>query len=132
MSVVVVMYEPGMERVRLRTQAFIWAVTDAVKADAARFCPVDTTELVNTIESERLKSKGRVWVGTDHWAPQEYGARPHTIRPKGPPEGKQALWWPGLPHPVGAVRHPGNAPQPFMRPALYRRRYILYIRPEAG
>lgn len=128
-GVVVVMFEPGMQRLDKRAEAMAHAVTDAVYDDSVRFCPVDTTDLVRSIRKEKLRGKGRVWVGTDHWAPQEYGARPHTIRPKGPPGGKKALWWPGLSHPVGAVRHPGNAAQPFMRPALYQRRTVLFIEP---
>jgi hypothetical protein len=26
---------------------------------------------------------------------------------------KRALWWPGLPHPVGGVMHPGLPARPF-------------------
>jgi hypothetical protein len=28
------------------------------------------------------------------------------------------LYWPGAEHPVKRVRHPGTAPQPYMKPAL--------------
>jgi hypothetical protein len=128
-SVVVVMFEPGMEKVENRAEALAHAVTEAVYEDSVRFCPVDTTTLARSIRREKLRRKGRVWVGTNYWAAQEYGAVPHVIMPKGLPGGKKALWWPGLPHPVGKVNHPGNAAQPFMRPALYRRRQVLFINP---
>lgn len=34
----------------------------------------------------------------------EFGSRPHLIRPRA----RRALFWPGGPHPVKAVRHPGT------------------------
>lgn len=44
----------------------------------------------------------------------EFGTAPHTIRPRN----RQALYWKGAEHPVRLVRHPGNRPYPFLRPAL--------------
>jgi phage gpG-like protein len=44
----------------------------------------------------------------------EFGTQPHTIRPRS----KQALYWKGAEHPYRSVRHPGNRPYPFLRPAL--------------
>lgn len=44
----------------------------------------------------------------------EYGTRAHTIKPRR----KRALYWKGAPHPVARVRHPGNRPYPYLRPAL--------------
>ena len=44
----------------------------------------------------------------------EYGTGPHTIRARN----RQALYWKGADHPVRSVRHPGNRPYPFLRPAL--------------
>ena len=60
----------------------------------------------------------RVWIGTDHWAPLEYGARPHLIRPRGP--------WPlrfrgrdGSMVRTFLVRHPGNREYAVVRRALW-------------
>lgn len=38
------------------------------------------------------------------------GTKPYTIRPRT----KQALWWPGLRHPVKLVRHPGIKKNPYI------------------
>ena len=75
---------------------------------------IDTGDLLMSVREEGT----RVYVGTDHWAPHEYGARPHTIRPVI----KRALWWVGLEHPVNIVHHPGNRATAFMRRALYKKR----------
>lgn len=64
------------------------------------------------------KRDTRVYVGTDHWAPHEYGARPHTIRPAV----KRALWWEGLEHPISHANHPGNREHGFMRRAIHKKR----------
>ena len=94
-----------------------------VFADAVRLCPVDTGEMKASIRSSAGDGVGIVSVGTDHWEPQEYGARPHVIEPRGPgyplrfywaKAGRVVAFW--------RVNHPGNAPQPFMRPALYKDR----------
>lgn len=58
----------------------------------------------------------RVYIGTDHWHFIEYGTSPHPIYPNV----KRALWWPGLPHPVGKVNHPGNKEYAPMRRALHQ------------
>lgn len=46
----------------------------------------------------------------------EFGTVPHEIRPRV----AGALYWPGAPHPVRSVQHPGTAPQPYMIPAFER------------
>jgi hypothetical protein len=96
-------------------------VVDDVRRDAERYAPVKTGELVRTIHHRLLKPLlSHVVVGSDHWQPVEYGARPHDIVAS--PGG--ALFWSGAPHPVTIVHHPGNAAQPFMRPALYTKRSL--------
>jgi hypothetical protein len=46
------------------------------------------------------------------------GTSPHLILPRN----KKALHWPGADHPVARVNHPGTAPNPYLRPALFQRR----------
>lgn len=75
---------------------------------------IDTGELLSSLRQEGA----RVYVGTDHWHFLEYGTDPHPIYPNT----KQALWWPGLAHPVDHVHHPGNREYAFMRRALYKKR----------
>jgi len=40
----------------------------------------------------------------------QFGRDPYVIRPRN----KKALWWPGLPHPVSQVNHPGLPARPFL------------------
>lgn len=97
-------------------------VTEAVAADAIAGCPIDSGDLVESIRVRYPgKLRGVVIVGTDHWAPVEFGSVPHWIVSHGeyslhdPEEGVyfgRRVW------------HPGTAAQPFMRPALYRKRRL--------
>ncbi len=96
-------------------------VTRAVHREAKRRCPEDTGELQDSIEWRVTGGTGRVSVGTDHWAPTEYGSRAHKIKSKGS--------WPLRNRETGQVfgrevYHPGTPEQPFMRPALYRKRKL--------
>jgi hypothetical protein len=53
-----------------------------------------------------------VAVNTMPYAPYVvYGTRPHDILPRHPAE---ALYWPGAPHPVAIVHHPGTKPNTYM------------------
>ena len=104
----------GMARVHLVAENAQDGVVGEVAEDARRYVPVDDGELRASIHVQG----DTVVVGTDHWAPQEFGARPHVI--EAAPD--SALSWPGGAHPVGEVRHPGNKAQPFMRPAVYKKR----------
>lgn len=95
-----------------------WA--DAVRDDAQRYAPVDTGDLARSIRTERVTAL-HYRVGSDlpYAAAQEFGARPHVIKARrakvlansetGEVFGRQ-------------VNHPGNAAQPYLRPALYQRR----------
>lgn len=92
-------------------------VAEDVAADARRYCPIDTGELVASIHARG----NTVWVGTDHWAPTEYGSRPHLIVSHGS--------WPLRDRATGqvfgrVVHHPGTPAQPFMRPAVFQTRAI--------
>lgn len=95
----------------------------AVAADARLACPVDDGDLRDSIEPKQHGADARVHVGTDHWAPTEYGSLPHEIRSTGP--------WPLRNAKTGevfgqVVQHPGTPAQPFMRPALYTKRSLRW------
>ncbi len=57
---------------------------------------------------------GEVGTAVEYARFVEYGTQAHVIRPRN----RQALYWKGAEHPVRLVRHPGNRPYPFLRPAL--------------
>lgn len=114
-------YPPGIARIRTECEETTRRATDFVERAARRRCPVDTGELQESIRAVHLGLIGQVWVGTDHWAPTEYGSRPHIIRSTGP--------WPLRNRETGEVfgpevHHPGTPEQAFMRPALYQRQFL--------
>jgi hypothetical protein len=97
------------------------AIADDVADSARRRVPVDTSELKDSIRAEHDATESRIIVGTDHWAPTEYGSRPHKIRSTGP--------WPlrnrETEETFGQeVNHPGTPEQAFMRPALFQKRRL--------
>jgi hypothetical protein len=97
-------------------------VTEAIADDARRACPYDSGDLYDSIDTRYPgKLRGVVIVGTDHWHPTEYGSPPHEIRSRGK--------WPLRNIETGdvfgrVVDHPGTPEQPFMRPALFRKRRL--------
>lgn len=63
----------------------------------------------------QLESLSGSWFPTASYAPDvEFGTSPHVIYPVN----KEALWWPGLAHPVKKVNHPGSKPNPYMERIL--------------
>lgn len=107
----------------IRSQDDLVSLVEDIADDARRGCPIDTLELHNSIDTAYTPGVGYVKVGTDHWAPVEYGAVDHIIRPRRP-GGRLRFFWLKVGRWVSfrRVYHPGNPAQPFMRPALYRRR----------
>ena len=97
-------------------------VTDDVEKDAKRYVPIDTGELRASIHQFHFVGTAKIFVGTDHWAPTEYGSRPHIIRAHG--DYALANRETGFYARSGVVHHPGTPEQAFMRPALYQRRHI--------
>lgn len=90
-----------------------------IQNDAERLAPVKTGRLRASLYHEVNRGELRVGVrDVPYWMTVEYGSGPHIITPKT----KKALYWPGADHPVAKVNHPGTPAQPFLRPALYRRR----------
>lgn len=123
----VVPYPPGLGRLRVRVQNVGEAFTKAVYLDAIENAPLAEGDLVASIRKtwNHINLRGRVYVGTDHWRFPEYGAKPHPIDPRY----KNALFWfpkknsYGLTHPINRVtKHPGNLPEPYMRPAIWKKR----------
>jgi hypothetical protein len=94
-------------------------ITENVADDARAGCPIDSGDLVESIGTRYPGGLvGVVVVGTDHWPATEYGSAPHIIRAHGPwslrsDEGEYF-------GPI--VHHPGTPAQPFMRPAIFRKR----------
>lgn len=97
-------------------------VTEAIAADARAGCPYDSGDLHDSIATRYPgKLRGVVIVGTDHWAPTEYGSAPHEIRSTG----KWSLHNADTGEYFGrVVQHPGTPEQPFMRPALFKKRRL--------
>lgn len=86
-----------------------------VQAMARGRGPIDTGDYVSSIDTEALQPHGWRVIARDRksaWI--EFGTRPHEIRPRT----KRALWWPGAPHPMARVWHPGTAPTENMAEAL--------------
>lgn len=114
-------YLPGILALEARVQQVHDNVVRGVTFDAIRYAAVDTGEMRSTIHSRRVFARrSHVIVGTDHWMFVEFDTRPHIITPNN----KEALYWPGAAHPVKLVHHPGTSAQPFMRPAVYKRRAL--------
>jgi HK97 gp10 family phage protein len=120
---------------QLRVRRHVRDITEAIADDARAGCPVDSGDLVSTIRTFYPGGQtGVVIVGgeapnllatnVNYWAAVEYGSRPHVIESHGP--------WPLRNHETGevfgrVVNHPGTRAQPFMRPAMYKRRKLRRI-----
>jgi hypothetical protein len=90
-----------------------------IQNDMERGAPVRTGRLRGGLYHEVNRGQLRVGVrNVEYWSTVEFGSGPHEIRPVT----KKALHWPGARHPVNRVWHPGTPAQPFIRPALYKRR----------
>jgi hypothetical protein len=90
-----------------------------IQNDMERMAPVRTGRLRAGLYHEVNRGQLRVGVrNVPYWSAVEYGSGPHEIRPVT----AKALYWPGARHPVNRVWHPGTPAQPFIRPALYKRR----------
>ncbi|MGW1949038.1 hypothetical protein ACWCRC_32540 [Streptomyces sp. NPDC001940] len=98
---------------------YLTTLADEIETDAKRFAAVDTGLMRSRIYHEVNDLTARIGVrDVEYWMTVEFGSAPHVITPSN----KKALYWPGARHPVARVNHPGTPVQPFLRPALYRRR----------
>lgn len=75
----VIMYEPGMERVDHKVKKASYEACKQIAAEARRYTPVLTGAMRRSIRARETKSGGRVYVGTDHWMYVEYGTVHHWI-----------------------------------------------------
>lgn len=64
------------------------------------------------IDGDRVFGLWGVW-SVAYALTVEEGSVAHKIFPNR----KKALWWPGLPHPIAMVNHPGTEAQPYLRPS---------------
>ena len=114
-------YQADLEQV---VQPLLDQVAAEVETDIKRNAPVDTGDLVRSV-----RRRGNIiTISAPYWHFVEYGTRAHIIRPRA----RQALWWPGAPHPVKVVHHPGTQAQPFIRPAALRQRRLRGISVSVG
>lgn len=101
---------------------FLALVAVDIETDAKRLAAVDTGLMRSRIYREVNDLTARIGVrNVEYWMTVEFGSGPHVITPVN----KKALYWPGARHPVARVNHPGTPVQPFLRPALMRRREAL-------
>ena len=120
-DVTVVVSRAGLGELQVTRAKLNRNLVEAIADDARRRCPQDTGELGQSIHTTHRGATGRIWVGTDHWAPTEFGSGPHIIRVKS----KKVLHNRETGDFFGKeVRHPGTPEQPFMRPAAYTKRRI--------
>lgn len=89
-----------------------------VEEDAKLYVHVKTGVLQASIR--RAVNGGTFRVGSDleRSVYLEEGTAAHVIRPRN----GRALMWEGADHPYALVHHPGTAPAPFLRPALWKKR----------
>lgn len=114
--------------------AQVKAITEAVADDARAGCPIDSGDLVSTIATRypgklhgivKVGGRGPLAHDVDYWAAVEYGSAPHWIAS----HGKWSLHNAETGEYFGRrVWHPGTQAQPFMRPALFRRRKLSRAR----
>ncbi|GGW15751.1 hypothetical protein GCM10018980_51850 [Streptomyces capoamus] len=92
---------------------------DAILSDARDYVHKRTGRLRDSLRREVHDKVLRVGSLDCNYATDvELGTAPHVILPRN----KKALHWPGADHPVARVNHPGTAPHPYLRPALFQRR----------
>ena len=91
----------------------------AILGDARDYVPKRTSRLHDSLRAEVSNKVLRVGsLDCNYSTGVELGTAPHVIVPRN----KKALYWPGAAHPVARVNHPGTAPMPYLRPALFQRR----------
>lgn len=96
-------------------------ITREVFREIQRRAPVDTGELLDSIDMTYVNMVGTITVTAEHWPAVEYGTRPHVIRS----HGDYSLRNRETGQRFGkVVHHPGTPAQPYIRPAVYKRRSL--------
>lgn len=113
------MLPSGTVRLEGIAQDQVERLTKEIFREIQRRVPQDTGELADSLEM--YPKRGVITVGTDYWHTVEYGSAPHKIRSTGP--------WPLRNRETGQVfgrevNHPGTPEQPFIRPAVHKRRRL--------
>lgn len=94
-------------------------IGDAILSDAKNFVHKRSGRLHDSLRAECHDKVLRVGSLDCNYATDvEMGTAAHVILPRN----KKALSWPDADHPVRKVNHPGTAPYPYLRPALFQRR----------
>jgi hypothetical protein len=95
------------------------AIGPAILGDARNYVPKRSGRLAESLRAEVHDKVLRVGSLDCNYATDvEMGTAAHVILPRN----KKALSWPDAEHPVARVNHPGTAPNPYLRPALFQRR----------
>lgn len=115
------MLPSGEARVELLGDDAVRKITTEIYRDIRRRVPVDSGELLDSIEMDVAGGIGKITVGTDYWASVEYGSEPHVIRSTGPWNLRNSETGESFGR---TVNHPGTPEQPFIRPAIYKHRRI--------
>lgn len=106
------------------TYPVLAAVSKDITDDAGRRAPRDTGDLAGSYIWRRA-GKLTIHIGSHKklgtW--MELGTREHAIRPRF----KRALFWDPRIGPRAGVWHPGTAPRPHLRPALYTHRRLRVV-----
>lgn len=94
-------------------------IGDAILGDARNYVHKRSGRLRDSLRAEVQGKVLRVGsLDCNYASDVELGTAAHVILPRN----KKALHWPGADHPVARVNHPGTAPMPYLRPALFQRR----------
>jgi len=115
------MLPSGLVQLEARSADITKKITREVFRDIQRRVPVDTGELLDSLDMSVASLVGTITVSAEHWAAVEYGTKPHIIRS----HGDYALRNRETGQSFGrTVHHPGTEAQPYMRPAVYKKRRI--------
>lgn len=118
---VVLIYEPGMMRLEDASLDVTYELVKEVAAEIRNNVHVDSGDLRESVRPRKLKTSGRVYIGTDHWWYHEFGVEPHIIRVKF----AKVLYNSKTRQAFGKmVNHPGHRAYRPIRRAFYKKRVL--------
>lgn len=128
----VIMYEPGMQRIDDITEDAAYEACKEIAADIRDILRPHrkTGALSRSVRPRKSAGGGRVYIGTDHWYFIEYGVEPHGISASGPPGPKVLVNhnYPGKRRFLGrSVEHPGFSSIMPVRKAFFRKRSMASL-----